>query len=126
MHIVSLNPEVLWQNDDLPYTMTTRKGELVAMPHTQELEDRQILIQLGHSEEQYTETILTAFNRLLGEARQHGGRILHLSVTPYVVGLPFRIKALRNALEQILEQGDVWSATGADIVSGFTGKIQES
>jgi len=109
-----------WVNDDMPYRMQTAAGEIVSMPMTSELEDRQLLIALGHREETYVEQVLDAHTLFDREAARHGGRILHLALTPYVIGQPFRIHALKEALSRILDKGGVWPATGAEILSAWT------
>jgi allantoinase len=108
-----------WVNDDLPYAMKTRAGELIAMPHTYEIEDQNFIVALGHSESAYTDVLCATFDTIYEEARTHGGRILHLGLTPYVIGLPFRIKALEKALKYITQKSGVWSATSADIVTAW-------
>ncbi len=105
-----------WVNDDMPYPMTTEGGPLAAMPHTMELEDRQLMVTLGQNEETYEEQILAAFDLLRQEAKTTGGRILHLSLTPYVIGQPFRIHILKSVLSKLVESGDIWSATGGKIL----------
>lgn len=106
-----------WGNDDMPYLMRTKSGPLYAMPYTHELEDRHVLVNLGQREEVYIEQIIAAYDRLSAEAEEHGGRILHLALTPYIIGQPFRIRALKEALSRILEKSSVWNATGAEILS---------
>lgn len=105
-----------WVNDDMPYTVTTEDGPVAAMPHTMELEDRQLMVTLGQNEETYAEQILAAFDLLKREAKTKGGRILHLSLTPYVIGQPFRIHILKSILSKLSESGDIWSATGSEIL----------
>ncbi len=105
-----------WVNDDMPYEMSTESGAITAMPHTMELDDRQLMITLGQNEDTYQEQILAAFDLLRSEGKSYGGRILHLSLTPYVIGQPFRIHALRAVLEKIMATDDVWSATGGEIL----------
>ncbi len=105
-----------WVNDDMPYGMTTEAGPIVAMPHTMELDDRHLMVTLGQNEDTYREQILAAFDLLRTEGKTYGGRILHLSLTPYVIGQPFRIHALKAVLEEIMESGDVWSATPGEIL----------
>lgn len=105
-----------WVNDDMPYEMSTESGPIVAMPHTMELDDRQLMVALGQNEETYQEQILAAFDLLRSEGKTYGGRILHLSLTPYVIGQPFRIHALKAVLEKIMASGDVWPATGHEIL----------
>jgi len=106
-----------WVNDDLPYHMHTENGPLVAMPHTMELEDRHLLVNLGQSENTYMEQVLEAAKQYRLEATRYGGRILHLSLTPYVIGQPWRIGTLEKMLARILDGGEIWSASGAEIHS---------
>ncbi|RFB05113.1 polysaccharide deacetylase family protein [Parvularcula marina] len=108
-----------WGNDDMPYLMTTEGGPIHAMPYTHELEDRHVLQNLGQREEVYIEQIIAAFDRLSAEAKDHGGRVLHLALTPYIIGQPFRIWALKEVLNRILEKGAVWNATGEEILSAW-------
>jgi allantoinase len=108
-----------WVNDDMPYVVNTRNGELVAMPHTYEIEDRNIIVTLGHSESAYTDMLISTFDTIYEEARSCGGRVLQLGLTPYVIGLPFRIKALEKALEYIVKKPGVWSATAAEILAAW-------
>lgn len=108
-----------WVNDDMPYVMQTRGGDLVAMPHTHEIEDRNFIMTLGHPEAAYTDMLIATFDTVYEEARTHGGRILHLGLTPYVIGLPFRIKALEKALHYFAQKSGVWSATSAEILEAW-------
>lgn len=106
-----------WVNDDLPYAISSGCGTITAMPHTMELEDRQLMVTLGQNEDTYEAQILEAFELLRAEAKDHGGRILHLSLTPYVIGQPFRIHVLKSVLSKLVNSGDIWSATGSKILS---------
>ena len=108
-----------WVNDDLPYMMTTSAGQLVAMPLTYEWSDRVLLVHHNLSVEDYELQVLHALHRLHAEAGQFGGRILSLSVSPWVLGYPHRICALERVLARIMEAGSVWPATGAQIVAAF-------
>lgn len=108
-----------WINDDLPYLVRTPAGPLHALPLTFELSDRKILVQHDRAVEEYETQVLDAFDRLLAEATQHGGRLLSLSVSPWVLGYPHRIRALERILGTIMSQGSVWPATGAEIVEAF-------
>jgi allantoinase len=64
--------------------------------------------------------VLRAFQRLNAEAaQQQGGRILSLSVSPWILGYPHRIGALERLLEKILDAGSLWPATGMEITQAF-------
>ena len=108
-----------WVNDDMPYEVTTRNGTLTAMPHSNEIDDRQILVNLGHSQGMFEEEVLDAFRLLYDEAGKYGGRIMQITLTPYVIGQPFQIKSLFNVLAEITKHDGVWSATGAEIVKAW-------
>lgn len=113
-----------WVNDDMPYMMKTPSGNLMAMPHTMELEDRHLLTTLGQNEHTYQQQILTAFDVLSKESETFGGRILHLSLTPYVIGQAWRIKTLKEILQTLQQSAHIWSATGGDIAAHW--KKQQS
>ncbi|MCC5793266.1 MAG: polysaccharide deacetylase family protein [Chromatiales bacterium] len=108
-----------WVNDDMPYAMTTSSGSLHSMPHSTELSDRQLLIDYHCSEDEYVDQVSDAFDCLLAEAGRSGGRILSLPLIPYISGLPYRIKAMRRALEYVLGHDGVWPATGAQILEAW-------
>jgi allantoinase len=109
-----------WANDDMPYTVTTPAGPLCAMPLTYEWSDRHLLVQHNLTVDDYVEQTLQALSRLHGEAEQYrSGRILSLAVTPWILGYPHRIAALRRLLAKILDGGSVWPATGGEIVAAF-------
>lgn len=108
-----------WVNDDMPYPFRTDKGPLVAMPLSNELEDRFILQNNLHSEESYAEQIEDACDLLLNEAKTGGGRILALSIHPWMLGQPHRIKYLERVLDYITSQEGVWCASASDILDSW-------
>lgn len=108
-----------WVNDDMPYSFKTRHGELTAMPLSNELEDRFILMNNLHSEESYAEQICDACDYLLGEAETGGGRILTLNIHPWMLGQPHRIGKLEAVLDYVMDKKGVWSASAADIMREF-------
>ena len=112
-----------WVNDDMPYQMAIKNSALLTMPHSNELNDRQISVNYHHPEEVFEEQIIDAFNSLYKESETHGGRIMAITLTPYIIGLPYRIKSLAKVLDHITGHDGVWSATGAEIAA--TWKAQQ-
>lgn len=105
-----------WANDDMPYTVNTPSGRLCAMPLTYELSDRHLLVQHNLTVDDYVEQNKRAFDRLFAEAEKYdAGRILSLAVTPWILGYPHRIAALRRLLGHVLAEASVWPATGSEI-----------
>ncbi len=107
-------------NDELPYEFRTGKGSLTAMPLSHELSDRQLLIDYHHSEDEYVDQILDCYDRLIVEANTAGRRMLSLPLTPYIVGLPYRIGALRQLLTALRGRSGSWFASGAALQEAWT------
>jgi len=109
-------------NDELPYRIRTAQGELISLPVSWELSDRQILAELSQSEDKYAQQLRDAFDWLYAERGRFGGRLLCVPLTPHITGLPYRIDALRTALAHIRFDSGVWSATGAEILNAWAGQ----
>lgn len=107
-----------WVNDDMPYQFKTDNGELWAMPLSNELEDKFILMDNLHSEDSYVEQICDACDFLTQEAATQGGRILALNIHPWMLGQPHRIAKLEQVLEYVTSH-NVWSASASDILTEF-------
>ncbi len=48
-----------------------------------------------------------------------GGRILAISLHPWVIGQAYRIASLRRALQHVMAHDGVWPATGTEILDAF-------
>jgi len=104
-----------WINDDMPYPVTTSAG-----PLTWDLSDQRLLFQQHMDTAEFVEQVMRAFKTLYAEAASTGsGRILTLTITPWLMGQPHRIRALAAMLDRILDYAGVWPATGAEIVDAW-------
>ena len=108
-----------WINDDMPYPMRASGGTLHSMPHSTEISDLTIILQNHHSEAAFAEQVRDQFDVLYREAESQGGRIMALTLHPWITGQPHRIKALSRALEHIMSHDGVWSATGSEILAAY-------
>ena len=90
-----------WVNDDMPYPMKTASGLIYSMPHTHELSDQHIIIHMSQTEADFTEQLCDHFEMLYREADAEGGRVMTLTIHPWCIGQPHRIKALEDALKHI-------------------------
>jgi allantoinase len=107
-----------WTNDDLPY----RQQSIMALPVNHELSDRQMISVCQHSAEDWAVQVKDAYAWLAKEAQHHGGRMLTLTLTPYILGLPYRIAAVEDTLAWLAAQPQNWIATGAEIIDCWTGQ----
>ena len=101
-----------WVNDELPYRF--RNG-LINLPLNHELSDRQIVTVQQQSADSYAQQMRDAFDWLASE----GGRVLPLHITPYIMGLPYRIAAFERLLAELATRSEAWFASGSDIVTAW-------
>ena len=85
-----------WANDDLPYRFA---NGIINLPLNHELSDRQIINGAHASADSYCQQIEDAATWLAGEK---GGRVLPLQLTPYIIGLPYRIAAFEALLDRLM------------------------
>ena len=110
-----------WVNDELPYRFN---NGVVSLPLNTELSDRMIIATQQHSAEGWAQMMRDSFSWLTAEANgtaytAGGGRMLPIQLTPYIMGLPYRIGALEDWLNEYATRPDAWFATGAEIVAAW-------
>jgi allantoinase len=110
-----------WINDDMPYRFNTSAGPLTQMPISYDMSDRKILFLHNQSAAHYEQQIGAAFDCLHAEsATAAGGRILSLSLSPWVIGQPSKIATLDRLLKRFMAGAGVASATGGDILKAWS------
>lgn len=106
-----------WPNDELPYRFA---NGLINLPLNHELSDRQIVAVQQQSADSWAESMTDAFDWLAGEAKAQGGaRLLPIHLTPYIMGLPYRMSAFEALLEELAARPEAWFATGSEIVQAW-------
>ena len=106
-----------WVNDELPYRFT---NGLTALPLNHELSDRQIISVQQQSADSWAQAMEDAFDWLAREAAASGGgRMLPIHVTPYIMGLPYRIGAFERVLLNLRRRPEAWFAPGVEIVRSW-------
>ena len=108
-----------WVNDDMPYAMRTASGPIHAMPHPIDIDDHTILVQNHHTEDDFRDQLCDQFDLLYKESATAGGRIMAISLHPWVIGQPYRMRALEEALAHIMRHPGVWAATGSEILDAW-------
>lgn len=108
-----------WVNDDMPYPMKGAGGSITAMPHPIDIDDYTILVNNHHTEDDFRDQLIDHFDVLYRESLTQGGRIMAISLHPWVIGQPYRIRALEEALAHIMRHKGVWAATGSQILDAW-------
>lgn len=110
-----------WVNDELPWEFT---NGLFNLPLNHELSDRQILNIQQQSVDSYAGQLLDAQDWLAAEAAALGcGRLLPLHLTPYIIGLPYRMDAFERLLADLSARRTTWFARGSDILDSYRSQL---
>jgi allantoinase len=107
-----------WPNDEQPYRLKTRQGELFALPIMLELDDVNALWYRRLAIDRYAELLSESIDRLYRDGVR-SGRLLVLNLHPWLIGQPFRIGYLDDALGTMMHRQGVWAATGAEIIDWY-------
>ena len=107
-----------WVNDEQPYRMNVPRGELYALPISLPLDDVNALWDRRMDIDRYGAMIKETFDVLYREGAQTG-KLLVLHLHPWLIGQPFRIGCLEDALGHIMRREGVWAATGSAIVDWY-------
>ena len=107
-----------WVNDEQPYRMTTPEGELFALPIMLELDDVHALWERRVKTPRYGQLLQEGFARLYADGAQNG-RLLVIHVHPWLMGQPFRIRYLDEALGAMVRRQGVWAARGREIIDWY-------
>jgi len=83
------------------------------------MDDHTILVQNHHSEDDFRDQLCDQFDVLYRESATQGGRIMAVSLHPWVIGQPYRIGALEQALAHFMGHEGVWAATGSEILDAW-------
>ena len=107
-----------WVNDEQPYPMRVKKGSMISMPYSSELNDIPALLGLHQSPERFGQMICDQFD-VLYEDGAKTGRVMSICLHPFLVGHPHRSKYFAKALAHITSRHEVWVTTGAEIVDWY-------
>ena len=114
-----------WVHDDQPTLMTLDGGKrLVAMPYSQEINDKPVFERAHRTAAEFQEMICRQFDVLYREGAQ-SGRVMAIAIHPYLTGVPHRIDAFDAALGYISRHDRVWKATGAEIARHFRAQAEQ-
>ena len=107
-----------WVNDEQPYPMKVKKGSMMAMPYSQELNDIPAMLAHHRSGPEFAQMICDQFDVLYEDGRK-SGRVMSICLHPFLVGVPHRSKHFDQALAYIRARQEVWITTGSAIVDHY-------
>lgn len=111
-----------WPNDEQPYPMKGGESSLFALPVELDLDDVFAIWTRNLTVMEYVQCVCDAFDTLYEEGRR-SGRLLALSLHPWLIGQPYRVKYLDQILAHICKYKLVWKATAGEIVKWAAGRM---
>ncbi len=102
-------------NDDLPYRMN---NGLYSIPYSIELNDMPLFNMPSIGIDEFYRRICETFDVLYEEGVQNA-RVMAIALHPFLIGAPHRIRTLDRALSYIAAHGNVWFATGSEIIDAY-------
>jgi len=108
-----------WPADDQPFWMRTRSGPLLSVPYSIELNDSPSMVFRQESAASFERMMIDQFDEMLLQSKKYP-LVYSIVLHPFVIGMPFRLRALRRALAHIMEhRQEVWLATPGRVAEHF-------
>jgi peptidoglycan/xylan/chitin deacetylase (PgdA/CDA1 family) len=108
-----------WPMDDQPVWMRTRGGRLLAMPYPHEVNDIPMVILHHGTADAFADVIIANCEEMLRQSRRQP-LVYGIALHTFIMGQPFRLKALRRAFEHISKaENRCWFATTGAIADHF-------
>ena len=107
-----------WGNDEQPYRMTPKTGELYSLGVNAYLDDNYIHLHGRRTINEVNLLWREWFDGLYADGATTG-RLMVLHLHPWIMGQPWRIRHLDEVLGYICSRGGVWKATGGEIIDWF-------
>ena len=109
-----------WPADDQPFWMRTRSGPLLSVPYSLELNDSPVIVFRQEAVANFEKMIIDQFDEMLLQSRKWS-LVYSLVIHPFIIGQPFRLRALRRALAHIVKsRDDLWITTPGSVATHFT------
>jgi peptidoglycan/xylan/chitin deacetylase (PgdA/CDA1 family) len=106
-----------WFHDDQPFPLKVKSGRMVSVPYTLELNDFP-LFRANFEGEDFVQMIKDQFDVLYAEG-EASGKVMCISLHPFLIGQPHRIRYLDEALSYVLSHDGVWRTTGDEIAEFY-------
>ena len=104
-----------WTMDDQPVWLKTRKGRILSMPYPVEVNDNRALVWFRYSSEEFADMIVDQFDEML-EQSEGQPLVCPISLHPFSIGRPYRLRQFRRAMKHILGHRDrIWLTRPRDI-----------
>jgi peptidoglycan/xylan/chitin deacetylase (PgdA/CDA1 family) len=98
--------------DDQPVWLATESGPLLSIPYNAEINDSSTMIGRQASAHEFADMIVDEFDELSSTQRP---LVMSIVLHSFITGVPFRLRAVRRALERVATGDGVWLTTPHEI-----------
>jgi len=98
--------------DDQPVWLTTESGPLLSIPYNAEINDSSTMIGRQASAHEFADMIVDEFAELSATERP---MVMSIVLHSFITGVPFRLRAVRRALQRVATGDGVWLTTPREI-----------
>lgn len=108
-----------WPADDQPFWMKTRSGPLLSVPYSIEVNDSPVMVFRQQGAADFERMMIDQFDEMLLQSEKWP-LVYTIVLHPFVIGQPFRLRALRRALTHILGFRDrIWITTPGGVADHY-------
>ena len=105
-----------WCMDDMPVWKRTRGGRILSIPYPQEANDIPAIIARKDGAAQFADMLVADFEERLDQVADGIPQVMGVALHPYIIGQPYRMRALRGALARMVKRRDeVWVCTAGQV-----------
>ena len=113
-----------WFVDDQPFPLSVRRGRLVAIPYSDQLNDLDGIYHRGHEAWHFVDTAIAQLDMLLRQGSE-SGRVMCIALHPFWFGQPHRISYLGRMLDILRSREGVWWTTAGEIADHYNSHYYE-
>lgn len=104
-----------WAMDDQPVWLATRAGRLLAIPYSRPMNDLPMMHRANTPPALWVDAVIDAFDEMLEQSARQP-LVMNLSLHPYLVGQPHRLRQLRRLFAHIAARRDrLWLTRPGEI-----------
>ena len=107
-----------WPVDDEPCEIKTKKGTLLSLPYSIELNDISTILVQRQPAREFAVRCMDYFERLYAESKSRA-KFMSIAVHPYISGTPHRIKYFEQVLAALKKKPGVVFWTGEQIMDWY-------
>lgn len=108
-----------WPADDQPFWMRTRSGSILSVPYSIEVNDSPTMVFRQQGAEDFEKLMIDQFDEMLLQSAKWP-LVYTIVLHPFVIGHPYRLRALRRALAHIMARRDeIWITTPGEVARHY-------